>query len=123
MKTVLVLMTCVWCPVMAHQGWKISKAMKNNLNAKEEHLMEKKELNAEFGEFSAVRNKMENIKAKSVQELHAIFQPGEGKCRNIMEINPSKFQERRCINYDPRWVFFFISLAAFEFKVLGLSWI
>jgi len=88
---------------MAHQGWKISKVMKNNLNAKEEHLMEKKELNAEFGEFSAVRNKMENIKAKSVQELHAIFQPGEGKCKNIMEINPSKFQERKCINFDPRW--------------------
>jgi len=107
MKTVLVLMTCVWCAVMAHQGWKISKVMKNNLNAKEEHLMEKKELNAEFGEFSAVRNKMENIKAKSVQELHAIFQPGEGKCKNIMEINPSKFQERKCINFDPRWVFLY----------------
>ena len=81
--------------------------MKNNLNAKEEHLMEKKELNAEFGEFSAVRNKMENIKAKSVQELHAIFQPGEGKCKNIMEINPSQFQERKCINFDPRWVFLY----------------
>ena len=52
MKTVLVLMTCVWCAVMAHQGWKISKVMKNNLNAKEELLMEKKQMNAKYDIYS-----------------------------------------------------------------------
>merc|ERR1719233_80835 len=104
MKTVFVFMTNVWCATLAQQGWKISKAMKNNIAAKEELLMEKKQLNDEYGEYSNARNKMENIKAKSVKDLETLFEPVEGLCKNsIVEANPSKFMESKCVNYDPRW--------------------
>ena len=107
MKTVFVFMTYVWCATLAQQGWKISKAMKNNIAAKEELLMEKKQLNDEYGEYSNARNKMENIKAKSVKDLETLFEPVEGLCKNsIVEANPSKFMESKCVNYDPRWVIF-----------------
>ena len=104
MQTVVFLFIYIYCGVLAHQEWKISKAMKNNLSARKESLEEKKQLNAEYGEYNQARMKMENIEPKSVHDLQSIFPPVGGKCKNKMQRNLSNILEGKCVSYEPRWV-------------------
>ena len=74
----IVLLLFLYCSVgilVAHRQWKVSKAMKNNLKAKEEKLVENQKLDSEFKESAEQNLKMKNIKTKSFEDLRNILYP------------------------------------------------
>ena len=105
----IVLLLFLYCSVgilVAHAKWKVSKAMKNNLKAKEDKLVENQKLNYEFKESAEKYLKMMNIKTKSIEDLRNILYPKyEAEHREYLTRTPLlEVSGKVCTGHEPLWV-------------------
>ena len=104
MKIVLLLFFyCCLGNLVSHRQWKVSKAMKNNLKAKEDKLVENQKLNYEFKESAEKYLKMMNIKTKSIEDLRNILYPKyEAEHREYLTRTPLlEVSGKVCTRHEP----------------------
>jgi hypothetical protein len=100
----MLLLACGFLYTSAHQQWKVSKAMRNNLKEKEESMLKEEKAKCEAEERLEEESKIRNIKTKCFKELRTVFYPHyslEDTDRKEPQVH---WTDGECTEYEHQWV-------------------